>query len=410
MKSIAETSIWSGWSLDRKTAIELAAHLRHTRPSNILECGSGYSTVVLAEYARDTGARVTTLEHDPLWMSQTRGILIAQGLAEYVDLRIAPLTQVELPNGNLAYWYNTKMPDTIDFALIDGPPGRYGRNAAMHAIRPNLASKWEAWLDDAHRPDEQSALTDWLTSYGISHKIVNLPHGLAIMGVDDQPINASGLTITILVKNQARQLASMLSSVLSGAPGLLETAHVIVAHNNEDSAIFQLLEGVRSINKIISVRSLGSAMGLIASTIGNDGLWMHLDDNWSYATTQPVSMIMDNVRSIMEDPRIGQIRLRHLGELAKPAHNEQPIDWTEPVAYQHRVGAAPYTLDPSIMRAKDAKNIWWPEASEHEAMERFSATGSLTARLIPGAFHHQSTESLEGHLRPVRYRRGLACR
>lgn len=408
MRTIAEASVWGNWTLDRKTAIELAAHLRHTQPSDILECGSGYSTVVLAEYARDTGARVTTLEHDPLWMSQTRGILIAQGLAEYVDLRLAPLTRVELPNKHLAYWYDTKMPESIDFALIDGPPGKYGRNAAMHAIRPYLAPKWEAWLDDANRQGEQAALEEWSTSYGIGHQLVNLPHGLAVMGAARQPIHVDDLTITIRVRHGIDQLTSLVSSVLVGASGLLETAHVVVAHDSGSVRVSKLLEIAPFVDEIIDMRSMDPdiTMCLLASVVRTDGLWMHLDDSWHYATTQPASMIMDNVRNLIEDPQIGQIRLQHLGEPTK----QSSTDWTEPIAYQHRIGLAHYSTGPSVMRAKDAKNIWWPDVtSEYEAIERFTATGLLTAQLIPGAFHQQS-ENLGSADRSLRYRRGLARR
>lgn len=423
MKSIAETSVWGNWTLDRKTAIELAARLRHIQPANILECGSGYSTVVLAEYARDTGARVTTLEHDPLWMSQTRGILIAQGLVEYVDLRVAPLHRVELPDQTLGYWYNTELPDGIDFALIDGPPGKYGRHAAMHAIKPNLAATWEAWLDDANRPGEVEALDNWLTSYGISHQLIGLPHGLAIMGsVEEKPVDATDLTVTILTGHRVGKLVNLLTSVLFGAPGLLETAHVIVCHNGGDRETADVLNKSPFIDQVIrcagdgtvnpgqdpraaylGMAPLGIAMGLLTSHLKEDGLWMHLEDDWCYATTQPAGMLLRNARGIMEDPRIGQLRLRHLGETTR---SMEQISWEEPVPFGHRVAKANYTRSPSLMRMSDARNIWQLDADERVAMENFLASGLLAAQLIPGAFHHHQS-SVERREQPVRYRRGM---
>jgi hypothetical protein len=422
LKSIAETSVWSSWSLDRKTAIELAAHLRHTQPANILECGSGYSTVVLAEYARDTGARVTTLEHDPLWMSQTRGILIAQGLAEYVDLRVAPLHRVELPDQTLGYWYNTELPDGIDFALIDGPPGKYGRHAAMHAIKPKLATTWEAWLDDANRPGEIEALGNWLTSYGISHQLIDLPHGLAVMGVENKPVDASDLTITILTGHRVGKLVNLLTSVLFGAPGLLETARVIVCHNgrvtddvlDRSPFIDQVIRcaGDGAVNPgqdpraaYLGMAPLGIAMGLLTSHLKEGGLWLHLEDDWCYATTQLAGILLRNARTIMEDPLIGQLRLRHLGETTR---SMEQISWEEPIPFGHRVAKANYTRSPSLMRTSDARAIWQLEVTERTervAMENFLASGLLTAQLIPGAFHHQSTT--EKREQPIRYRRGM---
>lgn len=144
----------SPWVLPDVAIEAIEARLEELRPGLVLEAGSGRSTAVLARHA----AHVVTLEHLPQHAARTRRTLDG---ATNVDLRCVDLAMLKTPAG-LARWYDTELPDGIEWALVDGPPAYTGgRLAALFAIAPHLAPGAEVWLDDAERPGEQAALAAW---------------------------------------------------------------------------------------------------------------------------------------------------------------------------------------------------------------------------------------------------------
>jgi predicted O-methyltransferase YrrM len=141
------------WALPDDVLNELDRHLQNTKPDLAVEAGSGRSTAVLARRCR----RVVSFEHMPNIARQTMRP-IATG---NVDVRVARLKPYRTPAGTFR-WYDTPTPDGIDFALIDGPPGRkVGRQAAGFAIIPNVKDDGVVWLDDADRDHEQQCLALW---------------------------------------------------------------------------------------------------------------------------------------------------------------------------------------------------------------------------------------------------------
>ena len=83
------------------TATIVSTLIREMKARAILEVGTsyGYSTVWLAEAARETGGIVTTLELHPHKVEYARAQLAKAGLAEFVDFRVgdALTTLKELP-------------------------------------------------------------------------------------------------------------------------------------------------------------------------------------------------------------------------------------------------------------------------------------------------------------------------
>lgn len=141
------------WTLPDDVLAALDFHLADLRPDITVEAGSGRSTAVMARHARHHVA----LEHLPVIARTTR----QQTASDTLDLRVVDLVKYDTPAGTFP-WYDTDLPGPIDFALIDGPPGRkVGREAAGFAIVPLLAADGEIWLDDADRDHEQHCLALW---------------------------------------------------------------------------------------------------------------------------------------------------------------------------------------------------------------------------------------------------------
>jgi glycosyltransferase involved in cell wall biosynthesis/predicted O-methyltransferase YrrM len=159
---LADEELWrDNWTLDRTVAVELAARLAARKPGAVLEVGSGSSTLLLAAYAAASGARLVTLEHDARFAARTAALLDQTGLRRHVQLVTAPLKPLACADGATHRWYETQLDGPFDFVLIDGPPGRFGREAAMFAVAGRLAADWEAWLNDGHRAGERHCAELW---------------------------------------------------------------------------------------------------------------------------------------------------------------------------------------------------------------------------------------------------------
>jgi hypothetical protein len=129
------------------------------RPQLAVECGSGASTRILRVHA----ARAITLEHLERWAADTEIYCADVGPGELI---VAPIVDVGTPAGLLPF-YDVELPDGIDFALIDGPPGTIGRSGTLFALWPHLAERAVVWLDDADREAEERALLLWQRHYPI---------------------------------------------------------------------------------------------------------------------------------------------------------------------------------------------------------------------------------------------------
>lgn len=393
---------WTGWALHKAAAVELAEFLHCRKPRTVVEAGSGLSTVVLADYAATTGAHVVSLEHDEVHAKQTRSLLAERGLDAHADVRLAPLAELDTPAGALP-WYGTALPDGIDFALIDGPPGVIGRHAALFALRPHFADGWEAWLDDVNRSPEQDCLALWREHLAVQHHTMTCRHG-AVARIRAHPagparVDASDVAVTILTGRRPDMLSSTVAALREDAPGLLESAHVTVFHNGGDAATARLVDGYEWMDRKIAhdgpMLPIGEATSRLFSGLPDRPYHLHLQDDWTCATL--ADDWLDTARAVLADPSVGQVRLRHHSEEVSPRHmvTGQPIRWSRQGGAL--VGGAHFTLNPALTRTGDASLVF-PAADERHAMRRFHDTGMHAAQLVPGVFHHAGRDrSLLGH-------------
>ena len=146
----------------------LYERVRHERPGLILECGSGLSTVVMAYALRDAGhdGKLVALEHLPEFADRTVRMLHDHGVADYAEVRPAPLADVAL-EGETWPWYDLEqLPEgVIDLVFVDGPPGATrpkARFPAMPLLRGQLRKGAVVVMDDYTRPEEGSVVEQWL--------------------------------------------------------------------------------------------------------------------------------------------------------------------------------------------------------------------------------------------------------
>jgi predicted O-methyltransferase YrrM len=157
-----------GWVASPDVLLVLVHHVRNSRPGVIVECGSGASTVVLAQATKLNGrGRVYSIDHDADFAARTRAMLEEYGLSDWAEVAHAPLRWMEI-GGNRWEWYDLdSLPTTppIDLLFVDGPPSNTPKPLARYPagpiLFPRLSPHGAIFVDDAKRPGEAEILRRW---------------------------------------------------------------------------------------------------------------------------------------------------------------------------------------------------------------------------------------------------------
>ena len=185
------------WALPCVSLLILLDTMATREVRRIVEFGSGISTSFFAQFAKQqvelgkAPPSIFSFDHDEGWLAQTRSRLESFGLASYVNLQHAPLTEQKLlGRDTLAYtipeetrnqWCREN--DKFDLCLIDGPPASVGRAGSLPIVAPYLAKSAVVYLDDSFRVPEQEILKEWSRAYDGSFRNPLLyltgHHGLA---------------------------------------------------------------------------------------------------------------------------------------------------------------------------------------------------------------------------------------
>lgn len=154
---------WCNPSAAHPSLLEAIAHEADRGPS-VLECGSGLTTLVLAQ----KGCEAFTLEGSERWRS--RNLRRARLAGVNPNIHHTPIRSYGSYD-----WYDlggVTLPDRFDLVVCDGPPsstrgGRYG-------LLPTLFERLRGariLLDDVHRGGEQAIVERWESEYGTSAQV-----------------------------------------------------------------------------------------------------------------------------------------------------------------------------------------------------------------------------------------------
>lgn len=154
--------------------------VRRERPSTVVECGSGVSTIVMAYAMREVdNGIVTALEHDEHWFRTTSELVDEHGLGAWIDLRLAPLEPIELDGESWPWYELAQLPeDAIDLLLVDGPPGatrEHARFPALPVLFDRIRPEGVVILDDHERSEEREVAERWRSQFP-ELSIELLPH------------------------------------------------------------------------------------------------------------------------------------------------------------------------------------------------------------------------------------------
>lgn len=156
------------WTASADLLVQLVDRFVETRPATVVEGGSGVSTVVLALAAREHGiaTRIVALEHDPDWAESTRRLLARHGVAEYAEVRVAPLGPTSLADHHTPWYDESALADLseVGLVLVDGPPegtGPRARYPMVPLLRDRLARTCTILVDDTARPGDADVVDRW---------------------------------------------------------------------------------------------------------------------------------------------------------------------------------------------------------------------------------------------------------
>ena len=177
------------WAASPDLLLALVDLVIAERPSLVVECGSGASTLWLALAMRKFGidGRIIALDHDPVFGRKTRGFLARHDVADLAEVRDAPLETFSL-DGETYSWYARRAWEDltgIDLLFVDGPPATTGHQArypALPLLSGSLSPAATAVLDDLVVPDMQKVLQLWLDAYPeFSSEILPLEKQAAVL-------------------------------------------------------------------------------------------------------------------------------------------------------------------------------------------------------------------------------------
>lgn len=163
---------FGGHAVDPVFAEILIHELLERRPRLVLECGSGFSTVIIALCLKKLeGGRCISLDHDDYFAERTRRLLKLHGVEDWAEVRTVPLQERHV-NDNLVPWYSSDFEKClhtgVDVLLIDGPPKHTAPRArypALPLLRPYLSPDCVILMDDGRRADESWIATEWAREF-----------------------------------------------------------------------------------------------------------------------------------------------------------------------------------------------------------------------------------------------------
>lgn len=144
----------------------IAQNILTEKPANILECGSGMTTLVMARACQmNSRGHVFSLENGEEYAQKSRDVLAAYGLSAYATVIHAPLVNYSV-NEKDYQWYSLDecSVQDIDMFVIDGPPGfiqKHSRYPALPLLFNKLSDGCQVFLDDAGRQEELEIVQLW---------------------------------------------------------------------------------------------------------------------------------------------------------------------------------------------------------------------------------------------------------
>jgi predicted O-methyltransferase YrrM len=159
-----------GSAVSPDLALLLYELVQEHRPSLVVECGSGVSSLIIGYALKAVGSgHLISFEHDARTAERAAGLVGRHGLDRQIQIVHAGLQETRVA-GESWQWYGPEVEETLvgqraRLVFIDGPPGSLqprARYPALRRLSPFLAADAIIVLDDIARPDEWAITERWL--------------------------------------------------------------------------------------------------------------------------------------------------------------------------------------------------------------------------------------------------------
>lgn len=164
LQKLLKGMIIGTWTLEKNTIRLLWDHLKKDKPSLILECGSGVSSLVFSQFFKlhHPQGKLISFEQGLEEKKRVEKLLKKNDLSGFATILHTPL------NDKGRYDFNKdeiseKIQDRkAEWLLVDGPSGPPGcRDNIIPFLKPFLSSTAKWWMDDSFRDGELAFLKEW---------------------------------------------------------------------------------------------------------------------------------------------------------------------------------------------------------------------------------------------------------
>lgn len=160
------------WAVSPDALVLLVQEMLDVKPSLVVECGSGVSTLWMALAIKQRGldTRIVALDHEAEYADKTNRLLRHHGVSDIAEARIAPLADVTSGDGTQPWYDPAAIADLKEIGLlfVDGPPAATGELARLPAVPQlwdKLAETASIVVDDFIREDEQAMVDRWVEAH-----------------------------------------------------------------------------------------------------------------------------------------------------------------------------------------------------------------------------------------------------
>jgi len=189
-----------GWAAD-PVLMDLVLRLVSKRDSDlIVECGSGWSTVLLSRFLAQLGhGRLLAIEHDERFAERTLSLVSQYGAPDHVELVRAPLRKRTVGEEQ-RLWYGHEVEAAlegwgrINLLLVDGPPGGAAdksRYPAIPVLGSYLTESSLIVLDDGFRSDEAWTARAWGRQLQVEPEFIPSGLGVWVLDLGQRPARGS---------------------------------------------------------------------------------------------------------------------------------------------------------------------------------------------------------------------------
>jgi predicted O-methyltransferase YrrM len=163
--------VFGRWAAEGDFAGMIVRELERS-PRLVVECGSGSTTLVIADKLRQSGSgRVVSLEHDAFYAARTTRLINLAGLSDLARVVEAPLRPQQFAD-RIIEWYDRPIVEEaidgeIDVLVVDGPPqlSPWARWPALEVFYPLLVEDAVVLLDDGRTRQTSRAVRAWVEQF-----------------------------------------------------------------------------------------------------------------------------------------------------------------------------------------------------------------------------------------------------